>query len=108
MAPQNPQKPGGLGRFSKTLSFWLIAFLVPIVLIQFAMRGSEQVAEVDASAYYTQLEADNIARVTVVGGKEISGEFKNRVLVKGREVKSFKTLLPIANNFEDMKRLEAK
>ncbi len=108
MAPQNPQKPGGLGRFSKTLSFWLIAFLVPIVLIQFAMRGSEQVAEVDASAYYTQLEADNIARVTVVGGKEISGEFKNRVLVKGREVKSFKTLLPIANNPEDMKRLEAK
>ena len=108
MAPQTPQKPGGVGRFSKTLSFWLIAFLVPIVLIQFAMRGAEQVVEIDASAYYTQLDADNIAKVTVVGGKEITGEFKNRLLVKGREVKSFKTLLPIANNPEDMKRLEAK
>ncbi|MCE9603162.1 MAG: ATP-dependent zinc metalloprotease FtsH [Gemmatimonadetes bacterium] len=108
MAPQAPQKPGGVGRFSKTLSFWLIAFLVPIVLIQFAMRGAEQVVEIDASVYYTQLDGDNIAKVTVVGGKEITGEFKNRLLVKGREVKSFKTLLPIANNPEDMKRLEAK
>ena len=108
MAPQAPQKPGGMSRFSKTLSFWLIAFLVPIVLIQFAMRGTEQVVEVDASVYYTQLDSDNIARVTVVGGKEISGEFKNRLLVKGREIKTFKTLLPIANNPEDMKRLEAK
>ncbi len=108
MAPQAPQKPGGMSRFSKTLSFWLIAFLVPIVLIQFAMRGTEQVVEVDASVYYTQLDSDNIARVTVVGGKEISGEFKNRLLVKGREIKTFKTLLPISNNPEDMKRLEAK
>jgi cell division protease FtsH len=108
MAPQAPQKPGGMSRFSKTLSFWLIAFLVPIVLIQFAMRGAEQVVEIDASVYYTQLDGDNIAKVTVVGGKEITGEFKNRLLVKGREIKSFKTLLPIANNPEDMKRLEAK
>ena len=108
MAPQTPQKPGGMGRFSKTLSFWLIAFLVPIVLIQFAMRGAEQVVEVDASVYYTQLDGDNVASVTVVGGKQITGEFKNRLLVKGREIKTFKTLLPIANNPEDIKRLEAK
>ncbi len=106
--PNTPQKPGGFGKFSRTLSFWLIAFLIPIVLIQYAMKGSEAVVEVDASVYYQQLDAGNISKVTVIGGKEIVGEFRNRFLVRGREVKGFKTLLPIANNPEDMKRLEAK
>ncbi len=108
MIPPNPPKPGGVRRFSKNLSFWLILALVPIVLLQFVAGGAEQVVEIDASAYYAQLDADNIAKVTVVGGKEITGEFKNRFLVKTVAVKSFKTLLPIANNPEDMKRLEAK
>ena len=106
--PNTPQKPGGFGKFSRTLSFWLIAFLIPIVLIQYARKGSEAVVEVDASVYYQQLDAGNISKVTVIGGKEIVGEFRNRFLVRGREVKGFKTLLPIANNPEDMKRLEAK
>jgi len=108
MAPQTPQKPGGMGRFSKTLSFWIIAFLVPIVLIQFAMRGSEQIADVDVTVYDAQLDADNIAKVTIVGGKEITGEFKNRILIKGKEVKSFKVMLAIANNPEEIKRLREK
>lgn len=108
MAPQNQPKSGGVSRFSKNLSFWLILALVPIVLLQFMARGAEQVVEIDASAYYAQLDADNIAKVTVVGGKEITGEFKSRALVKTISIKSFKTLLPIANNPEDMKRLEAK
>jgi len=109
MAPTNtPQKPGGLGRFSRTLSFWLIAFLIPIVLIQFAMKGTEQVADIDTSAYDTQLDADNIAKVTIVGGQEVTGEFKNRVLIKGREVKNFKTRFAIANNPDDVKRLREK
>ncbi len=108
MAQQTPQKPGGVSRFSKTLSFWIIAFLVPIVLIQFAMRGSEQIADVDVTMYDAQLEADNIAKVTIVGGKEITGEFKNRILIKGKEVKSFKVMLAIANNPEEIKRLREK
>ncbi len=106
--PNTPQKPGGLGRFSRTLSFWLILFLIPIVLVQYAMKGSEQVVEIDTSVYYTQLDGANVAKVTIIGGKEIVGEFKNRVLVKGREVKGFRVLLPIANNPEELKRLEAQ
>jgi len=78
--PNTPQKPGGFGKFSRTLSFWLIAFLIPIVLIQYAMKGSEAVVEVDASVYYQQLDAGNISKVTVIGGKEIVGEFRNRTL----------------------------
>ena len=109
MAPNTPsQKPGGVGRFSRTLSFWLIAFLGSILLIQFAVKGTEQVVDVKASFYYGQLEANNVAEVTIIGGKQIVGQFRNRVLVKGREVKSFKVNLPLANNPEDLRRLEAK
>ena len=71
--PGTPQKPGGLGRFSRTLSFWLIAFLIPIVLIQFAMKSTEQAAEIDTSFYDSQLEADNISRVTITGGQLVIG-----------------------------------
>ncbi len=105
MAANTPQKPGGLGRFSRTLSFWIIAFLIPIVLIQFAMKGSEQVVDIEVSTYDAQLESDNIARVTIIGGQEVQGEFKNRILIRGREVKNFKTRLAIANNPEEVKRL---
>ncbi|MCC7001705.1 MAG: ATP-dependent zinc metalloprotease FtsH [Gemmatimonadaceae bacterium] len=108
MAANTPQKPGGIGRFSRTLSFWLIAFLVPVVLIQFAMRNSEQSTVVDVSVYDQQLEADNIARVTIVGGKQVTGEFKSRILIKGREVKNFKTLFAIADSEQELARLRAK
>ncbi|MFN0099838.1 MAG: ATP-dependent zinc metalloprotease FtsH [Gemmatimonadaceae bacterium] len=108
MAANTPQKPGGIGRFSRTLSFWLIAFLVPVVLIQFAMRNSEQSTVIDVSVYDQQLEADNISRVTIVGGKQVTGEFKSRILIKGREVKNFKTLFAIADSEQELARLRAK
>ncbi len=108
MAANTPQKPGGFGRFSRNLSFWLIAFLVPVVLIQFAMRNNEQSVEVDVSIYDAQLEADNIARVTIIAGKRVNGEFKSRILIKGREVKNFWTLLAIADSPEEIKRLRDK
>jgi cell division protease FtsH len=108
MAPSNTPKPGGFGRFSRTLSFWLIAFLIPIVLIQYAMKGTEQAADIDSSVYDSQLDADNVARVTIIGGQVVTGEFKNRVLIKGREVKNFKTRLAMANNPDDVKRLREK
>jgi cell division protease FtsH len=108
MAPSNTPKPGGFGRFSRTLSFWLIAFLIPIVLIQYAMKGTEQAADVDSSVYDSQLDADNVARVTIIGGQVVTGEFKNRVLIKGREVKNFKTRLAMANNPDDVRRLREK
>ena len=108
MAPNTPQKPGGMGKFSRTLSFWLILFLVPVVLIQFAMKGGEQSIEIDYSLYDAQLTADNISRVTIVGGKDVTGEFKNRVLIRGRDIKQFSTKLLIANSEEEMRRLREK
>ncbi|MDH5235906.1 MAG: ATP-dependent zinc metalloprotease FtsH, partial [Gemmatimonadota bacterium] len=108
MAPNTPQKPSGFGRISKTLSFWVIAILIPVVFIQLATKGGEQASQIDYSLYDAQLSADNISRVTIVGGKEISGEFKNRVLIAGKDTKQFKTLLPNANSEAEVQRLRDK
>ena len=108
MAPTTPQKPGGFGRYSKTLSFWLILLLVPVVFIQLATKGGEQATKIEYSLYDTQLTADNISRVTIIGGKMIEGEFKNRILIQGRDTKQFTTQLAIANSEGEVQRLREK
>ena len=108
MAPTTPQKPGGFGRYSKTLSFWLILLLVPVVFIQLATKGGEQATKIEYSLYDAQLTADNISRVTIIGGKMIEGEFKNRILIQGRDTKQFTTQLAIANSEGEVQRLREK
>ncbi len=110
MPPATPpaNKPGGFGKFSKTLSFWLIAILVPVMFIQYATRGNQQSTAIDYSIYDTQLTADNISRVTVVGGREVTGEFKSSVLIDGRESKRFTTKLPVSNSEKEIERLREK
>ncbi len=105
-APQN--KPGGFGRTSRTLSLWVLAILVPFVFFQMTSGRSEQSPEIDYSIYDAQLTADNIARVTIIGGREVIGEFKNGVLVEGREAKRFSTKFPVANSENEVERLRAK
>ncbi|MBX3175409.1 MAG: ATP-dependent zinc metalloprotease FtsH [Gemmatimonadaceae bacterium] len=105
-APQ--QKPGGFGRASRTLSLWVLAILVPFVFFQMTAGRNEQSPKIDYSLYDQQLTADNIAKVTIVGGREVTGEFKNRVLIDGREAKRFSTKLPVANSEAEVERLRAK
>ncbi len=108
MSSTTPPKPNGFGKMSKTISFWLIAILVPVVLIQLAGRTGDQAVEIDYSLYDAQLTADNISRVTIVGGKEVNGEFKNRVLIRGTDAKRFTTKLAIANSEGEIQRLRDK
>ena len=105
-APQ--QKPGGFGRASRTLSLWVLAILVPFVFFQMTSGRNEQSPAIDYSVYDEQLTADNIARVTIIGGREVNGEFKNRVVIDGREAKRFSSKLPVANSENEIERLRAK
>jgi cell division protease FtsH len=105
-APQ--QKPGGFGRASRTLSLWVLAFLVPFVFFQMTSGRNEQSPPIDYSAYLQQLNSDNISRVTVIGGREVNGEFKTRVSIDGREVRRFSTKFPVANSETEIERLNAK
>jgi cell division protease FtsH len=105
-APQ--QKPGGFGQKSRTLSLWVLAFLVPFVFFQMTSGRNEQSPPIDYSVYLQQLNADNISRVSIIGGRDVTGEFKNRILIEGRETKRFSTEWPVTNSETEVERLNAK
>ena len=74
-----------LGAFSKTLSFWMLIFLVPFMLWQWFGGGKEQPTEIDYTLYRQQLDADNITSVTIEAGKVITGDFRAKVKVPARD-----------------------
>jgi cell division protease FtsH len=105
MPPTPTKKPFNWGRFSKTLSFWILVILIPVAFIQYSSRSGESAREVPYSQYEQELLRDNISKATVEDGKVVSGEFKEKVLVGKSEAKAFTTRLLIANSDEEMKRL---
>ena len=78
-----PGKPGGFGRISKALAFWLLVFLVPVAFLQFSRTGSDAATKLSYSDFITQLRTDNVAKVTVVAGKEVRGEFVRKYAPPG-------------------------
>jgi cell division protease FtsH len=95
--PQNPTPPtppSNFGRLSKTIAFWVLVILVPVFIIQYAGGKPDGTSEVNSSEFARQLEAGNIKTVTVVGGKTVAGEYKAPVMVDGRPIRKFETMLP--------------
>jgi hypothetical protein len=69
-APQN--KPGGFGKASRTLSSGCSRSSCPFVFFQMTSGRNEQSPPIDYSFYDQQLTADNISRVTIIGGRRSS------------------------------------
>ena len=109
MPPTPPQSPFNWRRLSKTLSFWLLVILVPVAILQLSSSRAEPTMEMDFSDYREQLNANNIARVTIQDGSVIHGNFKQPVEVRGREdVRAFTTRLPVKDSPEEVDALQAK
>ena len=104
---KNPKKPTNWSKLSKQLSFWVFVILVPVAIIQFSGKGSEAGPEISYSEYTAQLQRDNIDKVTIQGGRALTGDFKQGVQAKGRLVRKFKVLLPMENSSDDLKELKA-
>ncbi len=96
------------GRFSKTLSFWILVILIPVAFIQLASGRSEQTQKLTYSRYVDEVARGNVASVTIHGGMIVNGEFRQKVAVEGREVKKFNVRLPVANSDEEVKRLSSQ
>ena len=64
--PKNGNNKGfNWGRFSKTLSFWILIILIPVALIQLSGQRSESATKIRYDEYRAQVEAGNVAEVTV-------------------------------------------
>ncbi|HET7374010.1 MAG TPA: ATP-dependent metallopeptidase FtsH/Yme1/Tma family protein, partial [Gemmatimonadaceae bacterium] len=64
MPPKN-KKEFSWGRFSKTLSFWILIILIPVVLIQLSGSKAEASKQISYTQYRDELEHDNIQKVTI-------------------------------------------
>jgi cell division protease FtsH len=107
MPPKN-KKDFSWGRFSKTLSFWILILLVPVALIQLSSARAESAPQITYTRYREELAGNNISKVTIQAGKVVRGEFRNRVAVNSRDVKRFTTQLPMENSEDEVKELRAK
>src|SRR3982750_4447740 len=106
MPNKTPKKPTNWSKVSKQLSFWVFVILVPVAIIQFSGKGSDAAPEIPYTPQYDQeLQRNNIDKVTIQAGRLLTGEFKQKVPVKGRLVSKFKVLLPTENSSDEVTRL---
>ena len=105
MPNKNPKKPTNWSKVSKQLSFWVFVILVPVAIIQFSGKGSDAAPEISYSQYDQELQKNNVDKVTIQAGRLLTGDFKQKVNVKGRPVQKFRSLLPTENSSDEITRL---
>jgi cell division protease FtsH len=111
MPPKNDKNNKGTnwGRLSKTLSFWILILLIPVALIQLSGARAESAPEISYTQYKDFLAKDQIGEVTVQSGKNVTGDFREKVFVApGKEAKKFTVQLPVANSQAEIDQLAAR
>jgi cell division protease FtsH len=92
---------------SKTVAFWILIILIPALFLELSSPRGEQPASVIYSQYDQQLAQDNVKRVTIQAGRQLTGEFKQKVTIGGKEVQKFTVKLPVENSDAELNRLRA-
>ena len=108
-APKNGNNNGfNWGRFSKTLSFWILIVLIPVALIQLSGQRAESAPEISYTQYKQELDRNNIAELTMSAGKNVTGSFREPTTVEGKPARKFTAQLPVANSQSALDQLDAK
>src|SRR5215218_1588299 len=103
-----PKKPIQWGKFSKTLAFWVLLLLIPVVFITYSGGGADAAPTISYSRYDQELEHGNVTKVTIQAGRTITGELRNKIVVNNRPVGRFNVRLPVENSSDEVARLRAK
>jgi len=100
----NGNKGGGRwGQVSRTASFWVLMFLIPLLIYQVASPRRREVSQLPYSEFRAQIEQNNIEKVTIIDGKRVEGKLRRPVAGENdRQVQEFWTLLPFQNNDDPM------
>src|SRR5687767_1343766 len=97
-----PKKPTNWSKVSKQLSFWVFVILVPVAIIQFSGKGAEAAPEISYSQYKQEVEGGNVEKVTIQSGRQITGDFRQKLTVDNRAVSKFNVRLPMADSPEEI------
>ncbi|HEX7118511.1 MAG TPA: ATP-dependent zinc metalloprotease FtsH [Longimicrobiales bacterium] len=95
-------------RLSRTFSFWILVFLIPVLAIQLMAPRDQDAAELTYTEFVAQLRDDNVREVTVVGGRKVDGSLRAPIRVENRTVERFHTLLPFPDNQALLAELEER
>ena len=107
--PKNGNNKGfNWGRFSKTLSFWILIILIPVALIQLSGTRADSAAEIRYDQYRQQLNAGNIKEVVVQGGKNVTGTFREPQVIGNKPSSHFLIQFPAANSPQEIDLLMSK
>ncbi|HEY7396585.1 MAG TPA: ATP-dependent zinc metalloprotease FtsH, partial [Gemmatimonadaceae bacterium] len=106
--PPKNKKEFSWGRFSKTLSFWILILLIPVVLIQLSGNKEGSAKTITYTQYNDALNRDAISSVKITAGKTATGKFKARENIGGQEVQNFTVRFPVENSDREVEKLENK
>jgi len=102
------QKGPNWGRLSKSLAFWILVVLVPVLLLQYTGGRTEAGADLRYDQYREQLDRGNIVEVTVQSGKMVSGTLRETIYDGKKTTTHFQTQLAAGDSPAEVDRLMAK
>jgi cell division protease FtsH len=103
-----PKKPTNWGRTSKTLSFWILVFLIPVAIVVYGGGREPQPQPVDLSEYRRYLETGRVKAVTFQADNTLVGEFTQPERVNRRTASRFTVRLVPGAAVEEQKLLESR
>jgi cell division protease FtsH len=108
--PNPPKKPANWGRASKTLAFWLVVVLIPVLLLQFTGAGRRDAAKITYSRFTQEVERGNVKAIVVRGGTDVTGEFNTPVNAGTgpRAAQNFTLTLPAPLSYDESKEIRGR
>jgi cell division protease FtsH len=91
---------------SRSLAFWALIILVPLIIIQLLGQGRKDVQELSYTDFMSELDQGNVLKVSVIEGKELEGELRAPVGATGQTTREFWTKLPVWHSEDLLKKLE--
>ncbi len=107
LTPKRGEPQGRWARMSRSLAFWALIILVPLIIIQLLGSSRREVQELSYTEFMHELDDGNVLKVSVIEGKELEGELRAPVGTAGEAAREFWTKLPVWHSEELLKRLEA-
>jgi cell division protease FtsH len=101
--------PSRFGRFSRTASFWILIFLIPLLIINTLTNKGQNKEELTYTQFKEQLRNGNVAEVTIFydGGK-VEGQLRQPIPIENAQVREFVMQLPLQDDSELIPALEAQ
>jgi cell division protease FtsH len=105
--PQPPKNKREMnwGRFSKTLAFWIMILLIPLIIMEATGARGGDTPKINYTQYRDELAKDNIKKVTIQAGKYVQGEFRSGANINGHTAHGFTVNLPAENSDKEIDAL---